>query len=212
VTDPIVVHTPKSGAPDQLFLLFHGVGAAPDGLVPLGEYIAAEFPQAAVLSVPAPYQSDFGSGRQWFSVRGVTEENRPARVAEVMPVFASTVRELQARFGLGPEATVLAGFSQGAIMSLESARLGQGLAGRIVSIAGRFSELPERAPANTAIHFLHGQSDGVVLYSYAAAAADKLAQLGAPVTIDVEPFAGHEITQQMARAMVQRLKSPVKSP
>jgi phospholipase/carboxylesterase len=207
VSDPIEVHTP-TGAPDRLFLLFHGVGATADGLVPLAEFIAAHFPQAVVLSVPAPYQSDFGSGRQWFSVRGVTEENRPARVAEVMPVFAETVRNLQRRYGIGPEATVLVGFSQGAIMSLESVRLDQQLAGRVVAIAGRFSLLPERAPPGTAIHFVHGTSDGVVLSSYAAAAAEKLKQLGAQVTIDLAPHGGHEITQEMAEAMVARLTPP----
>lgn len=205
MSQPIEVHTPTAGAPDRLFLLFHGVGASADGLVPLAEFIATHFPQAVVLSVPAPYQSDFGSGRQWFSVRGVTEENRPARVAEVMPVFAETVRELQRRYGLGPEATVLVGFSQGAIMSLESARMGQQLAGRIVSIAGRFSQLPAQAPQGTTIHFLHGRSDAVVLASYAAAAAERLKQLGTPVTLDLAPFAGHEITQEMAQALVDRL-------
>lgn len=205
MSEPIEVHTPKAGAPDRLFLLFHGVGATADGLVPLAEFIAAHFPQAVVLSVPAPYPSDFGSGRQWFSVRGVTEENRPARVAEAMPVFADTVRALQRRYGLGPEATVLVGFSQGAIMSLESVRMDQRLASHVVSIAGRFARLPERAPGHTAIHFLHGQSDGVVLASYASAAAQKLKQLGADVTLDLVPYAGHEITQQMAQAMVERL-------
>ena len=182
------------------------MGATADGLVPLGEFIAAAFPQGAVVSVPSPYPSDLGSGRQWFSVRGVTEENRPARVAEVMPVFVDTVHALQQRFGVSPEASVLVGFSQGAIMSLEAARAGHALAGRIVSIGGRFAQLPQHAPDDTTIHFVHGKSDAVVLHSYAAAAAERLNQLGAKVTLDLEPFAGHEITQEMARAMVERLR------
>lgn len=47
----------------------------------------------------SPESSDLGSGWQWFSVRGVTEENRPARVAEATPSFVRCVRDWQARTG-----------------------------------------------------------------------------------------------------------------
>jgi predicted esterase len=141
VSDVIVVR--EVPAAQQLFLLFHGVGATPDDLVPIGEFLARAFPNSTVASVPAPFPSDFGSGLQWFSVNGVTEANRPARIEQAMPRFVQTVRELQRRFGVKPEATVLAGFSQGAIMALESARLGHALAGRVVSLSGRFAQLPD---------------------------------------------------------------------
>lgn len=48
------------------------------------------FPNAFIVSVHAPYASDLGSngsnsaGAQWFSVQDITEENRPARVAEAL--------------------------------------------------------------------------------------------------------------------------------
>ena len=34
-----------------------------------------------------PRPADLGGGWQWFSVRGVTEDSRPARIAEAMPSF-----------------------------------------------------------------------------------------------------------------------------
>lgn len=205
MSNAIFIHEPDTGAPEQLFLLFHGVGSTAENLAPLGKFIAAAFPQAAIVSVPGAFESDLGMGRQWFSVRGVTEENRPARIAEAMPLFAQAVSELQQRFGIGPEATTLVGFSQGAIMSLESARAGQGLAARIVSIAGRFAELPNQAPRAT-IHFVHGRNDLVVPATYSSAAAEKLKALGANVTQDIDPAAAHEITQRMAQAMLERLR------
>lgn len=205
MSEAIVIHEPDTGAPEQLFLLFHGVGSTAENLAPLGEFIAAAFPQAAIVSVPGAFESDLGMGRQWFSVRGVTEENRPARIAEAMPLFVRAVRDLQQRFGIGPQATTLVGFSQGAIMSLESARAGEALAARIVSIAGRFAELPDQAPQAT-IHFVHGRNDVVVPAAYSSAAAEKLKALGATVTQDLDPSAGHEITQRMAEAMLARLR------
>ncbi len=50
-------------------------------------------PPAWVVSVRSPDPCDQGSGWQWFSVRGVTENSRPARIAEAMPVFVRSVRD-----------------------------------------------------------------------------------------------------------------------
>ena len=203
----IVVQAPASGSATHLFLLFHGVGATAEGLAPLGKIIGAQFPQSAVLSVPSPFESDLGAGRQWFSVRGITEDNRIARIEEAMPLFGQTVRDLQQRYGVGAEATTLVGFSQGAIMALESARQGQALAGRIGSIAGRFAQLPDVAPGGTTLHLVHGQEDPVIPSAQTVAAAQKLKALGADVTADVVPGAGHGITQPMVQALLQRLRA-----
>ena len=80
----IVVQQP-AGTPKQLFMLHHGVGATPEGLVPFGRRLAQEFPEALVVSLQGPQASDLGQGYQWFSVVGITEENRPERVAAAMP-------------------------------------------------------------------------------------------------------------------------------
>lgn len=202
MSEPIVVRELPSA--QQLFLLFHGVGSTPDDLVPIGEFLARAFPNATVASVPAPFPSDFGSGRQWFSVSGVTEKNRPGRIAQAMPRFVQEVQALQQRFNIGPEATVIVGFSQGAIMALESARLGHALAARIVSLAGRFATLPDALPASTRFHFLHGQDDDRVAVSHAIDAAQRLA---ASATVDVFPATGHGITMPMAQRLVERLRA-----
>jgi phospholipase/carboxylesterase len=202
MSEPIVVR--EVPAAQQLFLLFHGVGATADDLVPIGEFLARAFPNSTVASVPAPFPSDFGSGRQWFSVNGVTEDNRLARVEQAMPRFVQTVHELQKRFAVDPDATVIAGFSQGAIMALESARLGHALAGRIVSLSGRFVKLPDAVPAKTRFHFLHGQDDGVVPVGNAIQAAQKLA---ASATVDVFPGTGHGISMPIAQRLVERLRA-----
>ena len=41
----------------QLFLLFHGMGATPEDLVTIGEFLGRSFPNATVASVPAPFPS-----------------------------------------------------------------------------------------------------------------------------------------------------------
>ncbi len=88
----------------DLVLLFHGVGASAANLLPLAEWIAQGRPDAFVVSVDAPHPSGLGSGREWFSVLGVTEDNRVPRIAEAMPLFRDTVARWQAESGLGAAA------------------------------------------------------------------------------------------------------------
>jgi len=195
--------------PAQLFLLFHGVGSDAANLGPLGQRIAAEFPQAAVVCILAPDACDLGQGRQWFSIRGITEENRPLRIHETMPRFVETVKGMQQRYGVAPEATALVGFSQGAIMALESVRSGHHLAGRVVALAGRFTCLPEQAPEHSTLHLIHGKNDAVVAYGHTVAAAERLIRLGGDVTADVLPFTGHEVSELMTETLLERLKGHI---
>jgi phospholipase/carboxylesterase len=204
MADALVIHSPE-GAARQLVLLFHGVGADPRSLVPLGRRLARAFPQAAIASVPGAFESDLGQGLQWFSVRGVTEENRAERVEQAMPRFVAAVHEQQAQAGLGADDTILVGFSQGAIMALESARLGHRLAARIAALAGRFSEPPTAVPAGIAFHLLHGADDPVIPARQCEQAAQALAALDAPVTADVLPATGHSIPPAMEELLVRRL-------
>ena len=79
------------------------------------------FPHALIVSIGG-VEPCVPDGRQWFSVEGVTEENRQARIDAIMPTFIETVRYWQEKSGVGTDATALIGFSQGAIMSLESVK------------------------------------------------------------------------------------------
>lgn len=208
MNEALVVQRPADAA-RQLFLLFHGVGAAPQHMAPLAQRLAQAFPQAAVVCVAAPHEADGGPGRQWFSVQGVNEDNRPQRVADAMPAFVQTVRAWQAETGVGPAATALVGFSQGAIMALESTQLDGVLAGRVAALAGRFAQLPERAPAHLTWHFIHGKVDPVIHYGHTVTAAERLIRLGGDVTADIIPFLGHGTNDEVETLLIERLTTHV---
>lgn len=194
----ILVARPPGAA--QLVLLFHGVGSSAAHLVPLGEAIAQARPDAMVVSVQGPHPSTLGSGREWFSVVGITEQNRPERIAAVMPLFRETVAHWQQASGLAPSATVLVGFSQGAILALEATQVeAQAVqAGRVIALAGRFAQPVRRAPTGLRFHLVHGEQDGVVPTGYSVEAARALKVLGGEATLDLLPGLGHGID---ARAM-----------
>jgi phospholipase/carboxylesterase len=210
MTDAMIIQQP-SGAARQLVLLFHGLGASEGDLRPLGERLAAEYPDALVASLRAPHPASLGVGYQWFSVEGLDDARRVERVAAEMPLFLAAIRQWQRDTGLGPEATVLVGFSQGAIMALEAAtEAGDDvLAGRVVALAGRYARLPATNPGGTTLFLIHGKADAVIHYGFTVEAARHLVALGADVVADVVPRLGHGIDAEVVDLVARRLRTYV---
>jgi phospholipase/carboxylesterase len=199
----IVVARP--GSPRELILVFHGVGSSAANLVPLARLVAQERPAAMVVSVDAPPSASFSGGREWFSVVGITEANRPARIAAAFPAFADAIRAWQGEAGVSSASTVLIGFSQGAIMSLESTQVAD-LARRIISISGRFAEPPRRAPTGVTFRFVHGEQDSVIDSRFSLEAAATLRSMGADVAVYLVPDLGHGIDDRAARMVIESLR------
>lgn len=196
----------ETGQSAELLLLFHGVGASARDLVPLAEALAEAKPHAWVVNLQAPHPSEFGNGWQWFSVQGVTEANRPGRVAAAMPAFLQKVADWQVQAGARPERTTLIGFSQGAIMSLEATQVSEtAVAGRVIAIAGRFAQAPQRAPQGVAVHLLHGDQDQVMPVLLADSAHQQLQALGATASLQRFSGLGHGIDQRVLNSVLALL-------
>ena len=206
--DALILQKPAEPAA-QLILLFHGVGSNAGSMAPLGQQLADRFPKAMVVCVNAPYASHAPGGFQWFSVAGITEENRHDRIAQAMPAFIDCVAHWQAQAGLGPEATALVGFSQGAIMALESTLVTPALASRVVAVSGRFAQLPATCAYPGTIHFLHGKQDTVMPYSHTVMAAHHLRDLGTDITAEVLPYIGHEVHPEFVPLILDKLTNHI---
>jgi phospholipase/carboxylesterase len=208
--DDLVIQRPEASPTQatELLLLFHGVGSSAEDLRALGEALAVERPGAWVVSVRSPHRSEFGAGWQWFSVQGVTEENRPARVAAALPAFLATVRAWQRETGVDAAYTTLIGFSQGAIMALASTQA-EGPPGstRVIAIAGRFAQPPHQAPM-AAVHLMHGEQDRVIPIDLAVDADRALRRLGAESTLDRFASLGHGIDARVVETIARKLAKP----
>jgi phospholipase/carboxylesterase len=200
----VVIQLPTDAA--QLVLLFHGVGSTAANLAPLGDAIAKALPDAAVVSIDAPLASTLGNGREWFSVLGITEQDRPARIAQALPLFRQAVHHWQRQTGIAVAQTTLIGFSQGAIMSLESTQTGEpSLAARVVSLAGRFATPVRTVPPGLCYHFMHGTHDGVVAPQFAQQASAQIAALGGTATLDMLDDLGHAIDSRESQLLLAYL-------
>ena len=190
----------------MLIVLLHGVGQTPADMAPLAALVAAHGPRATVAAPPAAWPYDLGpAGHQWFSVDGITEENRPDRIRAALPAFVATVEALQRAHGVGPEETMLAGFSQGALMALAACER-RFLARHVVAIAGRYVPLPETWERRTTVHLVHGRHDGTVSVQYSERAFERLTMLGADVRLDVVPRAVHRLAPPLLDRASQALQ------
>ena len=199
---------PETTAVKQLFILLHGVGARSSDLVPLANKLRHVFPGAAFLLPDGTFPFDGGgNGRQWFSISGVTEENRASRVAGAIPALHALVRHAQDRFKILQSDTALVGFSQGAIMALEFSVVHDGHVGRVLAFSGRFAKLPEKAPELTTLHLLHGEDDPVIPVEHAYAAYERLMDLNGDATLDVASSVGHEIHAALTERAIYRMQT-----
>ena len=205
---------PDDGPAKQLFVLLHGVGAKSSDLLPLAYQFRKAFPRGAFVLPEGiyPYESgnpvgDRDNRRQWFPLIGITEENRPARVAESMPALHELVKQAQNRHRILQSDTALIGFSQGAIMALEYSIVHDGCVGRVLSFSGRFARLPENAPDLTTLHLFHGEDDPVIPVSHAYAAYNRLTELHGDATLDIASSVGHEIHAALAERAIYRMQT-----
>ena len=186
----------------HLFVFLHASGADARSMIPAAFKYQGRFPSAALV-VPsgfASYGKDIGSekcGQQWFSTSGLTDENRMARIAAILPRIEQLVRREQTNHLVPRERTVLIGYSQGGTVALEAVKAFPELAGAVVAYSARFARLPQAGTRmDSRIHLVHGEYDSVVSRVYAERAERALSGLHVPVTLDIIQDLGHALTHE----------------
>ena len=198
----------------RLVILLHGVGAHGSSIGWLAEALA--IPGMSFVAPDAPFAFDAapgGPGRQWFSVTGVTAENRPARLAAARAPFDAVLAGVIAAHGLTgqPQRVALVGFSQGAIMALDAVATGRWPVGAVVAFSGRLATQPPLTPAPTPILIAHGDRDTAIPVAEATTATAALTAAGHPPELVLEPGLGHAPGPQgvtRARALLAAWMTP----
>lgn len=171
-------------------IYLHGVGSSGAAMAPLAEAVG--------LAVPAHFPDGpqaLGQGRQWFSIEGVSEANRPARVAAALPAFTATIE----RFG-DPQDSLLVGFSQGAIMALHAVAAGLPAAG-VFALSGRLAGPVDRRSDWPAITLLHGSADPMMPETVARATEGWLKDAGASPQLVIFEGLGHSVDVRTVEAI-----------
>lgn len=187
---------PERGpTPTAAVVAIHGLGATAEDLVGLGDTLDLPgvrwvFPQGWM-----PVAHAYGQGWAWYELpphdeAGILESRR--RLHDLLDRLAAE--------GIAPERTVVTGFSQGGVVTLDAGlRYPTRLAG-LAPLSG-YLFAPERlaaelAPAQreTPVFLGHGLHDDVIPVAGSRLAARDLAAAGLPVTLKEYPMA-HQIVE-----------------
>lgn len=187
-----------------LVILLHGVHADGANLAPLAARLGSRLPGASIVAPDAPFPTPLGF--QWFSLDGVTAENRPARVAAARASFDALLHGILRAHGLGDDLSrvALVGFSQGSIMALDALATGRWPLAGVVAFSGRFSSPLAPAP-DTPVLLIHGEDDDVIPWTESRDAARALDKPGRPAHLRILAGVDHCVTPEGADLAAQFL-------
>lgn len=192
----------------SLVIFLHGFGSRGDDFVSLARAWAPMLPNTRFAMPDAPHPGPQGQGRQWFSVIGVTPENRAERILGARAGFDDVLGATIEAHGLGERLNevALVGFSQGTIMSLDALASGRWPVGAVVGFSGRLVIVGAPKPAlATRTLLIHGEADPVIAASESVEAARVLRGWGVDVALSLEPGVAHTISPQGARQAARML-------
>ena len=200
----------RSRAPqdaDQgLIILLHGVGSNEGSMAGLAALLPARYSVALVRSPIQIGHNAFCAFPVNFTPNGPVIDQAAAEASRRKLV--KFVAELQERTGLSARRTLIAGFSQGGIMSASLALSSPESVAGFGILSGRI--LPEIAPliarpealAQLDALILHGELDSTLPLAWAERSSAQLRELGVPFAAHVYP-ARHEITEAMASDFIK---------
>jgi phospholipase/carboxylesterase len=177
-------------------VLCHGLGADGHDLIDLAPTWGHALPDAAFVSVDAPFAHDSGFGRQWWSV---ADRSPPVVEAGVRHAAGFLERFIDAelqRLGLPADGYALMGFSQGAMTVLftglrraSAPRAILAFSGALIAPESLATELANHAP----VLLVHGEADDVVPAQRSRDAEAALRAVNVPVEAAYVPRLGHGI-------------------
>ena len=199
-----LVREPRGGGQTTppLLLLLHGVGSHEGDLFSLAPYLDGRF---LVVSARAPVALDYG-GYGWFRIdftpEGMVADLEQARRSlEMLPGF---IAELAETYGTDARRTYLAGFRQGAVMSLALMLTRPEKLAGVAAMSGRLPRQviaaePDRdALDGMPVIITHGLYDPVLPVEGARAAREYLERLPVELTYREYPM-GHEVSMESLR-------------
>jgi phospholipase/carboxylesterase len=185
-----------AGDPEGLLVLHHGRGTDERDLLGLADLLDPER-RLRVVTPRAPLQLAGSPGYHWYLVPRVGYPDRESFEA-ARAALAALHDGLWEESGIGPERTVLAGFSMGAVMSYA---MGLGadrppvagilaFSGFVPTVEGWEPSLADRT--GTRAFVSHGRNDPVIGIEFAERARDLLSEGGLELTYR-ESDLGHQI-------------------
>ncbi len=215
---------PPSGDISSTVVLLHGFGAPGDDLVGLAPYLHAPHTRYVFPAAPLELGGLYGDSRAWWLLdlarleASLGSGNMRTWIAEV-PEGLDNARvqmgrfldQLQARYSIANDQLVLGGFSQGAMLSVDTALHRAAPLAGLVLMSGTLTAESVWKPlfaklAGVPVIQSHGRHDMLLPYAIAEALRDRLVAAGA--NVEFHSFlGGHEIPPAVLSAVTKFLAS-----
>ncbi|WP_316014252.1 alpha/beta hydrolase [Roseobacter sp. HKCCA0434] len=201
-----------SGKADALVILLHGYGADGNDLIGLADPLAPHLPDVTFLAPNAPDRCGVNPmGYQWFPIPWMDGSSEVemgqgfARSADLLHGWLDEVAEAE---GIGADRTVLIGFSQGTMMSLQVGPQRAAQLAGIVGFSGRLVQPGALAEARTKppVQLIHGDADPVVPYDSMAQAEGALSAAGFEVKSHTSKGIAHGIGPDGLQVAFDRIR------
>ena len=181
-----------------LAILLHGVGSNGANMAPLGEAWAATSPQIEYSAPDGIMAGPQGFGRAWFSIDGVTDQNRPDRIEASRKGFDALLNDIIEKGGFAQhlDRVVLVGFSQGSMMALDAAVSGRWPVAGVLAYSGRLATRLPIQGGHTRIRLIHGDADPVISVNETRKADNILRECGFAVETTILPRLPHTISAE----------------
>ena len=197
----IHIKSPKvETAPKQIVFLLHGYGADGADLIDLSSPFSMVLPYAKFISPDAPYDCKMSPiGKEWFPI-----EEIPNGAINASNELLNLIKNECDKENLKFENVLLIGFSQGAMMSIQSLLLSKhdffgiigysgGTSQENINASRHFIEKNKHKNSSTPILLVHGEEDEIVPFSSLENAKKLLNEIGFNVKTVNRPGLGHGI-------------------
>lgn len=187
----------QSGTKDSLVILLHGYGADGNDLFGIAQTLAPHLPNTAFRSPHAPERCTTNpAGYQWFPISwldGSSEQEMAEGAERAKTTLHAYLDEAMVEEGMTPDRTIIIGFSQGTMMSLDVTMRREDAFAGLVGFSGRLIESDAPMTCKTPVLLVHGDQDQMVPVASIHEAREALEKAGVPVLWHISEGVGHGI-------------------
>lgn len=187
-----------SNARSLLAIFLHGVGSNGADMAQLATMLKIKSTDIHFVAPDGIMAGPHGFGRAWFSIDGVTEQNRPDRIEASRPAFDAMIKDIIAEAGFEQQLDriVFVGFSQGSMMALDAVVSGRWPIAGVLAYSGRLATRLPYHTGQTRIRLIHGDADPVISVNETRKADEILHASGFAVETTILPNLPHTISSE----------------
>lgn len=188
------------GKAKSAVVMLHGVGADGENLISLSQFFASEFPDTYFIAPNGFEKFPVGvGGYQWFSYYEKPHAQIINELEQASEKLAEFLEQILFEQDLKMEDLILLGFSQGAMLAIQTAVTMQDNCAGVIGFSGGLLKVDIKqidVRSNPPICLIHGDQDDVVPMQMSENAANILSSLNVPTEFHRIRHLGHSIDMQ----------------